>query len=233
MDMLARLNSFPHMDVARWKHYWLLLYFISSLSKILGNLLEQACISEPVRIIHYALDGVRQLFCNRGTERGRETGIETVNTTGLRTGEKESSAEYDCNQQWTEDDIIGGDDDDLHSDDYDYDDDEEVEPCLRISYDAGDSYNIKIAYSFSRYLVEVLSVRPRFPFSGTFIACNDCSAYCFSPQKGPLDRNVDSQVLSMHSCNILKFCFPHLLNLFIPFIYIFRVIWFSAHKVVP
>jgi hypothetical protein len=162
-------------------------------------------------------------------ERGREsatgTGIEPVNTTDERTGEKESTAAEcdDYNQQRADDGLSGavddglnandGDDHDLHGSDDDdrssyddYDDNEEVDPgtppCLRIHYD-GDSYNIHIAYSFSRYLVEVLSVRPRFPFAGTFLAFNDCSNYYFCPQEGQLDRNVDSQVLSMHSCNIL------------------------------
>jgi hypothetical protein len=205
--------------------------FFHNYRTILGNLLEQACISEPARIIHYAFYGNFQFRgMERGSESARGTGLETVNTTDERTGEKESPAAEcnDYNQQRDDDglssgaadnglnggddDLNDGDDDDLHGsddddrssyDDYD-DNEEEVDqgppPSLSIRYD-GDSYNMKIAYSFSRYLVEVLSVRPRFPFEGTFLAFNDCSAYYFRPQNDQLHRNVDTQVLSMHFWN--------------------------------
>lgn len=162
----------------------------------------QAFISEPLRVIHYALDAVRRLFCNRGMGRGREsargTGRETVNTAEEKTGQKESAAadyyEYYINLQahyYLQD----ADDNDRRN--YDGSDHEEVDPdwpppSLAIYYD-GDSPNVDAAYCFSRYLVELLSVRPRFPFEGTFAAFNDRSAYYFTSPKGQQQCNVDSQ----------------------------------------
>lgn len=176
----------------------------------------QVCISEPVRIIHYyTLDVVRRLFYNRGMARGREsargTERETANTADQRTGEKVSPSTNcdDYNQQWADDDYRGdgnshADDDDLHGSDNDeftsyedYDDDAEVDlgppPSFAITYD-GDSPNLDMAYCFSRYLVELLSVRPRFPFDGTFGCFNGRSAYYsayYYSRKG--QHNLDSQ----------------------------------------
>jgi hypothetical protein len=47
----------------------------------------------------------------------------------------------------------------------------------------------------SRRLVELLAVRPHFPFEGTFIAFNDYSEYCCSSRRGLICRNLDSKVL--------------------------------------
>ncbi|KAI4975945.1 hypothetical protein ZWY2020_049552 [Hordeum vulgare] len=160
----------------------------------------QACISEPLRVIHYALDPVRRLFCNRETGRRQDTAKgterETVNTAEERTRQKEpAAADYFDDyikeqadwylQNW------------FHTENYDASDHEEVDPdwplpSLAIYYD-GDSSNVSAAYCFSRDLVELLSVRPRFPFAGTFAAFTDCSAYYFSSPIGQQQRNVDSQ----------------------------------------
>ncbi|KAI4998071.1 hypothetical protein ZWY2020_053413 [Hordeum vulgare] len=76
-------------------------------------------------------------------------------------------------------------------------DDEESDPdwpppSHAIHYD-GDSPDVEMAYCLSRYLVELLSVRPRFPFAGTFSAFNCGSSYYFSSPKGQQQCNVDSQ----------------------------------------
>lgn len=134
----------------------------------------------------------------RGRESARGTGRETVNTAEEKTGQKESAAadyyEYYINLQahyYLQD----ADDNDRRN--YDGSDHEEVDPdwpppSLAIYYD-GDSPNVDAAYCFSRYLVELLSVRPRFPFEGTFAAFNDRSAYYFTSPKGQQQCNVDSQ----------------------------------------
>ncbi|KAE8768711.1 hypothetical protein D1007_59789 [Hordeum vulgare] len=109
---------------------------------------DNACISEPLRVIHYALDPVRRLFCNRETGRRQDTAKgterETVNTAEERTGQKEpAAADYFDDyikeqaewylQNW------------FHTENYDASDHEEVDPdwplpSLAIYYD-GDSSN--------------------------------------------------------------------------------------------
>jgi hypothetical protein len=67
-------------------------------------------------------------------------------------------------------------------------------PSTRICYD-GDNENIRKAYCFSRYLVEVLAVRPRYePFVGTFafIGHNMHSMY-YSDSSWKRGRNLDSR----------------------------------------
>jgi hypothetical protein len=149
-----------------------------------------------------------------GTESARGSERETVNTADEGTEEKESPADYDdYNQKRADDDLCGYDN---HGDDYlyrsdddylyrsddddlnDYEDyyDEEAQratppPSLGIAYN-GDSPNVHMAYCFSRYLVELLCVRPHFPFSGTFGCFNDRSAY-YSYPKGQQNNNVDSR----------------------------------------
>ncbi|KAF7045399.1 hypothetical protein CFC21_054511 [Triticum aestivum] len=162
----------------------------------------QTCISEPLRVTHYALDAVRRLFCNRGMGRGRECAMgmerETVNTAEERTGQKQSADadyyDYYINLQAEYYLQVTDDNDRRNFEDSDH---EEVDPdwpppSLAIYY-GGDSPNVDAAYCFSRDLVELLSVRPRFPFAGTFAAFNDRSAYYFSSPKGQQQRNVDSQ----------------------------------------
>jgi hypothetical protein len=65
----------------------------------------------------------------------------------------------------------------------------------------------------SRRLVELLAVRPHFPFLGTFLAFNDFSEYSCSSQTGETCRNLDSQVY-IHSCDIsivsFIFCSPYI-----------------------
>lgn len=166
----------------------------------------QACISEPIRFIHYGtLDVVRRLFFNRGArERVRGTGEETVNPADEQTGDKNSpAADDDYSEQLAEYGHNSDDDDrsncgDYHDTDGDYSDDggddyrKGIQPSLKIGYH-GDSYNLGMAYSYSRDLVELLSVRPRFPFVGTFVAFNDRSHYYCSSRNGQLHRTVDSQ----------------------------------------
>lgn len=134
----------------------------------------------------------------RGRESARGTGRETVNTAEEKTGQKESAAadyyEYYINLQAH---YYLQDTDDNDRRNYDGSDHEEVDPdwpppSLAIYYD-GDSPNVDAAYYFSRYLVELLSVRPCFPFEGTFAAFNDRSAYYFTSPKGQQQCNVDSQ----------------------------------------
>lgn len=175
----------------------------------------QACISEPIRFIHYgSLDVVRRLFCSRGVrERARGTGMreETVNLADEQTGDKNSpAADDDYSEQLAEYghnsdgedcsncDDYHGTDGDYHDTDGDYSDGggddyrKDIPPCLKIGYH-GDSKNLHVAYSYSRHLVELLSVRPRFPFVGTFVASSDCSHYYCSSLNGQPHRNVDSQ----------------------------------------
>ncbi|XBI34944.1 hypothetical protein VPH35_120694 [Triticum aestivum] len=149
----------------------------------------QACISEPLSVIHYALDAVRRLFCNRGMGRGREKSVDA------------DYYDYYINLQA---EYYLQDTDDNERRNYEDSDNEEVDPdwpppSLAIYY-GGDSPNVGAAYCFSRDLVELLSVRPRFPFTGTFAAFNDRSAYYYSSPKGQQQHDVDSQILSMHSC---------------------------------
>jgi hypothetical protein len=57
-----------------------------------------------------------------------------------------------------------------------------------------DGDNTRMASCNARRLVELLAVRPLFPFQGTFVAFNDSSGYSCSSQGGQTCRSVDSQV---------------------------------------
>ncbi|VAH48841.1 hypothetical protein VPH35_029871 [Triticum aestivum] len=172
----------------------------------------QACISEPIRFIHYGtLDVVRRLFFSRGVRereraRGTGTGEETANPADEQTGDKNSpAADDDYSEQLAEyghnsDRYDGSNCGDYYDTDGDWSEiggyeeyyRKDIPPSLKIGYD-GDSINLSMAYSLSRDLVELLSVRPRFPFVGTFVAFNDRSHYYCNSENGPLHRNVDSQ----------------------------------------
>ncbi|KAM0876137.1 hypothetical protein ACQ4PT_036347 [Festuca glaucescens] len=66
-------------------------------------------------------------------------------------------------------------------------------PSMTICYD-GDNENIRRAYCFSRYLVELLAVRPRFePFVGTLAAIGpNMLSLCYSDSSWQRGRNLDS-----------------------------------------
>jgi hypothetical protein len=165
---------------------------------------------------------VRRLIFNRetGSQRGvSATGKEAVKETGSETpDQKESHTLNDDEEQDYEDDNsafnydMTYDDDDTEIDyalymreDYD------VSRRQRISYD-GDNNNIQLAYSFSRYLVELLAVSPRFQFVGELQVYDYeyCLHYYCCPKRGEHHPNVDSQVCihvvvgNIVSCNYIQ-----------------------------
>lgn len=89
-------------------------------------------------------------------------------------------------------------------------------PSFSVPYYDEDGDNTRMAKCNSRRLVELLAVRPHFPFEGTFIAFNDYSEYCCSSRRGLICRNLDSKDnLILHSEGVaiqdqfsIKICIP-------------------------
>jgi hypothetical protein len=166
-------------------------------------------------------DIVGRLIFHIETARGKETVPAAVKGTG--TAQQESSTldeDQDYNQQDDDDDDdtdssgIDWDaeaasiDSGLGDIDYSLDLRDEATDRLRnqrISY-SGDNMNIRLSYTASRYLVELLAVSPRSYFVGDLCASdsNHRSLYYCSPKRGEFKRNLDSQV-SIHM--LVSFCF--------------------------
>ncbi|KAM0910920.1 hypothetical protein ACQ4PT_013802 [Festuca glaucescens] len=188
----------------------------SSFSAILYDL--QVCISEPGRILHgCARDILRRLLFGRATARsgtGKGTGGETVSDAVKLAGaaaEKETIIAANVDEEslirqleidgfyYDEDLDCYGPADNFH----DLDDDIDrtcPPPSFRVPCYDEDGDNTRMASCNSRRLVELLAVRPHFPFLGTFVAFNDFSEYSCSSQTGQTCRNLDSQGnLILHS----------------------------------
>jgi hypothetical protein len=181
--------------------------------------LKQACISEPGRILYgWTRDILGRLLFSRGS--GTGTGGEIISDAvklALPAGEGTAAADEDHIKLWEdklndrlirqlEDDgyyydevfgvyIIDGNYGDLSDDDDDIDRSyPPPPPSMRVPDYDEDGDNTRMAMCNSRRLVELLAVRPLFPFKGTFVAFNDSCGYSCSSQGGPTCRSVDSQV---------------------------------------
>ncbi|XBI61296.1 hypothetical protein VPH35_042110 [Triticum aestivum] len=62
-------------------------------------------------------------------------------------------------------------------------------PGHMIDYN-GDSKNLNLAYSFSKYRVELFTVRPRFHFTGSFAATDGFGCHIWSSQRGDISRSA-------------------------------------------
>ncbi|XBI23575.1 hypothetical protein VPH35_048784 [Triticum aestivum] len=78
---------------------------------------------------------------------------------------------------------------DYISEDDGYDERDYPPPSHMICYN-GDSKNLNLAYSFSKYRVELFIVRPRFRFTGSFAATDGFGGHFWSSQRG---HTVDPQ----------------------------------------
>ncbi|KAI4978372.1 hypothetical protein ZWY2020_014926 [Hordeum vulgare] len=178
----------------------------SSLRAILCDL--QACISEPARIFHYWTRSILRGLLNPGS--GKEIATETqkggqpVNAMikGTETGTAEKEYSGDCHHKKADNNYGDGDhginDDSIGSSTEDDDDDgldngwiyrssddhidRELPPPSHGIYYDGNSDNLRAAYSFSQYRVELFAVCPRFHFVGTLAVTNGHSFY-WSTQK--------------------------------------------------
>jgi hypothetical protein len=180
--------------------------------------LKQACISEPGRILYgWTRDILGRLLFSRGS--GTGTGGEIISDAvklALAAGEGTAAADEDHIKLWQNklndrlirqledegyyyDEVFG-----VYTKDENYvdlSDDDDIDrsyppppPSMKVPDYDEDGDNTRMAMCNSRRLVELLAVRPFFPFKGTFVAFNDSSGYSCSSQEGQTCCSVDSQV---------------------------------------